>query len=542
MSTVARRAVRLAVAVLACADVLAAMPIPTSLAAAAGVPPPPSSDPFYTPPSGFTADADGTVLRARTVTATAYSVPLPAHAWQLLYRSEDSTGAPTAEVTTVLVPDTAWTGAGARPVVSYQTAEDGVGSQCEPSYVIQAGVLGIESNSESETGIIAGLLTRGWAVVTSDYEGPRSEFLAGRQEGRGVLDGIRAALSYGPDTLGAQNPVALWGYSGGAFASSWAAELQPAYAPGLRLTGMAIGGDPADLVRSFEQVNGGYGFGLEIGGIIGQERAFPDAGIEQMFTPKGQSALASSSADCTDQLIASYAFGQLADYTVSPHPLDGTPLIRVLAADSPLGKGAPRRSVPVYDYHAIPDELVPVAVDDDLVAEYCAAGVPVHEVRYSYGDHNSTLLTGAPAAEQFLADRFAGAAVVNDCPRVAPPLPRKVLLRVGPRRWRARPSTVGIATRPRSSLVRLRWVAWGDTASTATGWFVEARCVAGRHCAKRGRLRARATASGLKLCSIAGQPPTEALAYTRLRYTLTGRLPRGVQRVSLRHLTCPPGA
>ena len=57
------------------------------------------------------------------VTATAYSVPLPAHAWQLLYRSEDSTGAPTAEVTTVLVPDTAWTGAGARLPGKYDSRQ-----------------------------------------------------------------------------------------------------------------------------------------------------------------------------------------------------------------------------------------------------------------------------------------------------------------------------------------------------------------------------------------------------------------------------------
>jgi hypothetical protein len=57
-----------------------------------------------------------------------------------------------------------------------------------------------------------------------------------------------------------------------------------------------------------------------------------------------------------------------------------------------------------------------VRVDDALVAQYCRAGDTVQRVRYAYGDHNSTLLTGAPAVEQFLADRFAGTPAVNSCP------------------------------------------------------------------------------------------------------------------------------
>jgi hypothetical protein len=387
-----------------------------SAAGTAGPLTPPSADPFYVPPAGYASATDGTVLAARQVTATLYGVPLPAHAWQLLDRSENATGAATAEVTTVMVPDGAWTGGGPRPLVSYQTAEDSVASQCAPSYAIRAGLVAADSDAEAEVGLMASLLTRGWAVVSSDYEGPQSQFLAGRQEGHGVLDGIRAALGYSPDGLGARTPVALWGYSGGAFASSWAAELQPRYVPSLRFAGVAIGGDPADLVRSFEQVDGSYGAGLVFGGIIGLQRAFPTAGIEQMFTPAGQRALTAGGQDCTDQLLLRYPFAHVASFTYGPRPFIGTPLSRALLANSPLGRGAPAADTPVYDYHATGDELVPVAVDDDLVATYCAAGVPVQEVRYAYGDHNSTLLTGVPAAEQFLADRFAGRSVIDDCP------------------------------------------------------------------------------------------------------------------------------
>jgi hypothetical protein len=371
------------------------------------------------------------VLRARPIQATTYGVPLPAHAWELLYRSKDSTGAATAEVTTVMIPDAGWNGRGERPLVSYQTAEDSVASRCAPSYAIRTG-LAPDSNAQPETGQMAGLLARGWAVVTSDYEGPRSEFLAGRQEGYGVLDGIRAALSYRPDGLGTRGRIALWGYSGGAFATTWAAELQPRYAPKLQLAGVAIGGDPAGLVRSFAQVDGSYGFGLVMGGIIGLVRAFPQARIGSMFTPAGRQALASSADDCTDELLFRYPFGHIANYSYDQHPLDHTPLSRELVLNSPLGNGAPSVRTPIYDYHAKPDELVPVAVDDDLVAGYCAAGVPVQKVRYPYGNHNSTLLTGTPAAEQFLAERFAKRAIVNTCPpRRRSPAPARLSFSVG---------------------------------------------------------------------------------------------------------------
>ncbi|HEY1590966.1 MAG TPA: lipase family protein [Solirubrobacteraceae bacterium] len=492
---------------------------------------PPADDPFYTPPPGFSQAPDGAVLRSRSVTATAYGAPLPAHAWQLLYRSEDSAGGATAEVTTVMIPNTAWTGQGARPVVSYQTAEDSVGSQCAPSYAIRTG-LAADSNAQGEVGTMAGLLQKGWAVVTSDYEGPQSQFLAGRQEGHGVLDGIRAALSDRLDGLGSGDPVALWGYSGGAFTSSWAAELQPRYAPELRFRGLAIGGDPADLLRSFAQVDGSYGFGLAIGGMIGLERAFPRAGIGAMFTPAGQRALAASREDCTDELLARYPFGHIANYTYDQRPLDQTPLSRTLVLNGPLGKGAPSVETPVYDYHAIPDELVPVAVDDELVAGYCAARVPVQKVRYSYGDHNSTLFTGAPGAEQFLAERFAGQPIVDTCPpRSAGSgarARRRTVIATGPRS-RARPGSISLAARPPETLVGIRWRRWGTLSATARARFV----VAGR------AFGAYVTVGRLRQCAVTGPPVTDVFAYTRLRYVLSGRLPRGLHRRSLRRLGCP---
>jgi len=377
--------------------------------------PTPDQDPFYVPPTGFQGKPNGAVLRSRSVSATTLGLPLPAQATQLLYRTTDSHGHATATVTTVMVPLAPWLGGGRRPVVSYQTAEDSVDSHCAPSYALRAGLPALTSNAESETTLIASLLARGWAVVTSDYEGPTSNFLAGPQEGKGVLDGIRAALSSGFGALDSRSPVGLWGYSGGAFATAWAIQQQPAYAPGLTFVGSALGGIPADLEPAMRVIDGGFGAGLVMGGLIGLRRAYPDAGLDALLTTSGLAALDAGARDCTLDLITRYAFTPVSALTVSPTPFDEPALRTVLAANSPLGHGSAPRA-PVFSYHAQTDELVPVAVADELVNAYCAAGTPVETLRYPVGEHSETLIVGAPSAQDFLARRFAGSAVVDSCP------------------------------------------------------------------------------------------------------------------------------
>jgi hypothetical protein len=411
---------RFAVAMAVCLTPLLGAPLLAPAADAVAVDvavaaiPTPDHDPFYAPPAGFESRSNGDVLRRRSVLATTLSIPIPARAEQLLYRTENAQGRAIAEVTTVMVPLAPWIGPGRRPVVSYQTAEDSVGAQCAPSYALRAGLPAITSNAETETTLMASLLARGWAVVTSDYEGPTSNFLAGPQEGKGVLDGIRAALSSHLGGIDTGSPLGLWGYSGGAFATAWAIQQQPAYAPGLTVLGSALGGTPADLTPSMQQIDGGYGAGLVMGGLNGLQRTYPDAHLGELFTPSGTKALAAGATDCTVSLLLRYAFTPLNAFTTTPTPYADPRLTRVLADNSPIGHGAP--TAPVYSYHANTDELVPVAVADRLVASYCAAGTPVQKVRFLVGEHNATLLLGAPGAQDFLAKRFAGAPVVSSCP------------------------------------------------------------------------------------------------------------------------------
>jgi len=399
-------------------SVLAALVLALSLAAApagSATYPVPEHDPFYAAPSNITSYADGTVIASRAITATAFQLPLPVKAWQLKYRTDDFRGRPSATVTTVLVPRSAWRHAGPRPLVSYQTAEDGVSGRCAPSYALRAGIRGGFTGSYSETALIVLLLARGWAVSVPDYEGPRSEFLIAGTEGRGVLDGIRAARSFAADGVSPHAPVGLWGYSGGSLASLAAAQLQPTYAPELKLTALAVGGLVANIRAVIDAFSGSIAGSAIPMGITGFLRAYPELHLEQYLNALGRQLVAQESASCIYETIARRPFLRVADIEAVPNALSAPPVVAMLNANSPLYmRGIPR--VPTYAYQTIGDEFAPIGPARKLLHRFCSGGVTVTRVEMPLGEHLTELALGAPGAVQYLAGRFAGTPPVNNCP------------------------------------------------------------------------------------------------------------------------------
>lgn len=137
--------------------------------------------------------------------------------------------------------------------MSYQLAEDGAGLRCTPSYALRAGLAAGLTTSQAD--VIYGiplLLACGWAVVVPDWEGPRSLFGVHAMAGHAVLDGIRAALRFGPAHLGGRRPIGRWGYSGRGFATTAAAQTHRRYASGLPIRAIAAGGVPGDIRQAYE--------------------------------------------------------------------------------------------------------------------------------------------------------------------------------------------------------------------------------------------------------------------------------------------------
>ena len=374
--------------------------------AAAAEVPKPDQDPFYDAPSRkqLAKLKRGEIIRSRSVAVSGLGFGGAVDSWQLFYRSNDSKRRPAAVLATLIVPRTP--SAGVRPLVSYQAAIDSLGSDCNPGYTLQTG-------TQREAPLIVQALNRGWATVVPDFEGPRNAYGAGPMAGRAVLDGIRAARRFAPAGLaGPRTPVGLWGYSGGGQATAWAAEMQPGYAPRMKIAGVAAGGVPPYLDQVAHQIDGGLFAGIYFAVSVGLSREFPELRIEDLLNDDGRAMVAEIGEKCVDDLGTDYAGERMSRYTNVPDPLV-LPRVRKVIRKNELGKGTP--TAPLYIYHSVIDQLIPVAGPDALVAEYCAEGAPVFYERSFLGEHVALVATGALGALDYLSARFGGQVPPTSC-------------------------------------------------------------------------------------------------------------------------------
>ncbi|WP_158887397.1 lipase family protein [Amycolatopsis anabasis] len=382
---------------------------------AAAAPLPPQSDPFYQPPAGFESAAPGTILRSRETSVSAFALlPQKARAWQLLYRTTDTKHQPQATVTTVLLPWDAKPDR-TRPLVSYQVAEDSAAPQCAISYQLRQGAGNENIVAQAEILLIDAALQQGWAVTVPDYEGPKSAYVAGKQAGHAVLDGIRATENFAPAGLnGARTSVGVWGYSGGALAAGWASELQPSYAPELNIKGVAEGGLPVNPTNVLRGANGGVFAGIAMSGIAGMSEAYPElaAFLDTYLTDEGKAALARAKTQCNSSNVQTFMFKDLYEYFTIPDPLS-QPVPRQVLADVTMGQHTPK--APIFVYHSVNDELVPIEDTDAVVRKFCADGARIQYQRDILSEHIALVATGAPDALNWLKDRLSGKPAESGC-------------------------------------------------------------------------------------------------------------------------------
>jgi hypothetical protein len=356
----------------------------------------PGDDPFYRQSEELDGLRPGEVLDGRPVEVRAFRRRIDADAWQVRFRSTDSRGAAASGVTTVMVPRRPFKEP-VRPLLSYQCAIDSLGATADPSYTLRRGNLW-------ELPLMVRALRRGWAVVTTDHNGPEHACFALPLVARFVLDGIRAAIAFEPAGFDAATPIGLWGYSGGAQATVSAAEQQPTYAPELNVVGAAAGGLGVDAISSpdmFEDAN--LLSGVPFGAVIGISRGFPDVDLLGALTPEGRAMVAAAADMTAQQLIMHFAFLRCSDYLTVPSVLE-IPGMRAAMEACRLGQATP--STAVHLYHAVHDKYPPIADVDGLVENYRREGVDVTYRRFRFGGHVAVSFAGVPGALRFLRGRF----------------------------------------------------------------------------------------------------------------------------------------
>jgi hypothetical protein len=429
-----RKRATVALLLLAAALVLA---VPAAQAA----PPTPQEDPFYSYSGSapLAAVAPGTVLKTRTLSYHVAGIPLPVKAVQLLYRSTSQIGEPTVNVTSVLKPPLSF---GAPQVVAYQSFYDSLNPADEPSYAISGGLTLGGAIPQVESALIGPELLAGRTVVVADTEGEGADFAAGPEYGFNTLDSLRAALASPATGLGATKKIGLIGYSGGAIATEWAAELAPTYAPEVnaKLVGAAMGGVLVDPAHNLHYIEGSLSWaGVMPMAIIGVSRAF-HIDLTPYLSEYGKQLYAKLEKASISEALAHYpglTWAQLAkpeyptpeSIPVYVHVVNqlimgtgGTPTIPLQITQGALGEleGTAGNKPGIGE-----GDGVMIAGDvRSLAREYCERGDKVLYSQYPLG-HITAAVPWIATAVPWLESRFAGTPPPSSCGSIEPRNPQK---------------------------------------------------------------------------------------------------------------------
>src|SRR5271154_1537804 len=280
----------------------------------------PAGEAFYAPPSAVPAGSSGELIWYRPATVN-LNVALPSNkAWDVLYQSSTQQGTPDPVTGTVIVPSTAWTGKGPRPVVTIGIGTQGLAHECAPSLQMAAG-------TEYDGGAIIAALKAGYAVTITDYQGYTNgavpTYIDGKAEGQSVLDIVRAARQLPGSGVTEAAPVIAWGYSQGGQAVGWAGELQPTYAPDVKLVGVAAGGKPGNLQALAEFGDGAVGAAFSLDAVIGLNAAYPgEFNLSSFSNAAGLEAVKKVEGECAIQSLAEFRDARFSTYTTSGQTLE----------------------------------------------------------------------------------------------------------------------------------------------------------------------------------------------------------------------------
>ncbi|CEH13698.1 Lipase, secreted [Ceraceosorus bombacis] len=346
-------------------------------------------------------------------------------AWQLLFVT---TGGPKASpykqvtVTTIIVPPNS---KGDR-VIAYQPKTNSASSLWRTSYALRAGG-SQSSNSMSELVFLGPMLDRGWICAVSDYLGQNDAFGAGLQSGHAVLDGIRAVMEFSQLKLDRVNlRVVGYGYSGGAIATGFAAQLARSYAPDVeaKMQGWCLGGLPVDLKQIAMHVNNTLVAGVIVGVVQGLANTYPQ--LQQYLADSLTSAASNffSQAKLTGfwSVVRASAGADilgLISGNTSSDPSYFKPTFDLMTDKVPamvmeenrMGadpKQVPRK--PLLIACSLHDEIVPIKAPDELVERWGKGGATIEYIRDQLSAHALLSFTSYSACVRWMGERLEGKA------------------------------------------------------------------------------------------------------------------------------------
>ncbi|WKD57068.1 putative inactive lipase [Corynebacterium capitovis DSM 44611] len=388
-----------------------------------------SGSDFFSPADNLADYSPGEVIDQRTIAYHIAGLPLLTDVVQIKYRSTDHDGNPTYNLTSVIKPPAHSSGR----LVSLHSVYDSLDPAHSPSRAIAGDVaLGLV-NSYGETVSIAQMLFDGYTVAVTDIEGQDANLFDGPTYARLTLDGIRAALRTPETGLTPSSPVGLTGYSGGAIASTWAAQLAPTYAPDVnsQLVGTAAGGIPTNLMNTVRYIDGAPFWGpMTVMVLIGMARAY-DFSLDQYMSDYGQRMMRDLSRATLTEVNLSFAGINWAalfkpeyqDPRSVPEFVDAANRANPLLAPDPTiasfigqANNGTLTGTPNGPEGVGPGDGITVTGDTRALAnKYCGAGTPVTYKEYPILEHSTGFLAWNNDAWSWLKGRFDGVPAGSSC-------------------------------------------------------------------------------------------------------------------------------
>jgi pimeloyl-ACP methyl ester carboxylesterase len=404
-----RKLVAMTLITLSGLGVVAASPAAPAAGAAGRVP---KGDAFYVPPKPLAKAKPGTIIRSARIA----DAPAGARAWKILYHSRAVDGSDIA-VSGVVIAPTGKAPRGGRVVVTWAHGTSGLADLCAPSK--QPDIASGAASTSGPAGygawmpMVQTFLDAGYVVAATDYEGIGTPglhpFLVGESEGRSVLDAARAA--HGLKAAAAARKVIVFGHSQGGHAALFAGELAAAYAPELRVLGVAAGAPAPDVEHTLPLVQASTpANGFVVAVVEGFHAAYPKFDPATILTPD---ALAQAS--IVDQKCfadVAQALSGLPDPVLAHNPLD-IPALKAIVVTNSFGNRP--AGAPLLVVQGTADTFVPQFATDAFVKKACAAGDTVDYLLIAGANHGGELPAAANDVAAWFADRVSGAPAANTC-------------------------------------------------------------------------------------------------------------------------------
>jgi acetyl esterase/lipase len=360
---------------------------------------------FYQASEAQIAGAPGTIIRQESM----FGAAAGAASYRVLYRSTRPDGTPIAVSGIIIVP-AGVPPAGGWPIVAWAHPTTGIVPRCAPSlamFVFQQ---------------IAGskqLLEQGYAIAATDYPGLGTAgphpYLVGVSEARAVIDSVRAARSF--PGLQISDRYAVWGHSQGGQAALFTGMISQAYAPELKLVGVAAAAPATDLATLMtDDLNTTGGRNLTAMTLWSWARVF-DAPVGSVVAPAAIPVVDRLATECIESAFDILAREETSkplaqDFLTVANPATLEPWYSLLVSNTP---GTLPPALPVFLAQGSADGLVRPQVTKDYMQKLCQAGSRVRMLVMPNVSHGFAGRDSAAEAVAWMADRFAGQPAPSDC-------------------------------------------------------------------------------------------------------------------------------